>query len=496
MSLSTTASPLPTRNIRKKAANAVLPAIALSLAMLNGCAVGPDYQMPAMKTPAKFAEADRAEYTGRDVELNWWKSFGDAQLTALVEQTLAHNYDLQVAQANLREARALYLEAGLDLAPAITSHANYTESKRSMGSMNNRAFVPRELKLYSTGFDAFWEVDFFGRVRRSVEASSDEVDVQEASLRDIGISLIAETARNYFELRGLQLQLRVAEQNAETQAQTLEITRVKAENGRGTQLDVARAQAQLDGTRASIPSLSAAIKRTIHRLSVLGGQMPNALSTQLLLSAPLPGERGSVAIGSPADLLRRRPDIRMAERELAAATARIGVATADLFPRVTFVGNISLEAMTLSGIGAAGSEAYSVGPRISWPALDLGRIYARIKAADARAEASLAYYEQTVLNALEETENALVSYSEIRKRRNLLASAAHASEEAHRLAKLRYQEGISDFLTVLDAESRLRQDQALLAQSETAMATALVAVYKALGGGWESLPVETPAEGE
>jgi len=214
----------------------------------------------------------------------------------------------------------------------------------------------------------------------------------------------------------------------------------------------------------------------------------------LAFSAPLPAEQGSVAIGHPADLLRRRPDIRIAERELAAATARIGVATAELFPRVTFVGNISLEAMTLSGLGAAGSEAYSVGPRISWPALDLGRVYARIKAADARAEASLARYEQTVLNALEETENALVSYSEVRKRRNLLASAVQASGEAHRLAMLRYQEGISDFLTVLDAESRLRQDQVLLAQSQTAVATSLVAIYKALGGGWESLPVDTPVE--
>lgn len=465
-------------------------AIVLLTSFVNGCAVGPDYQVPAAHAPANFAEAARTEFSDRGVELKWWKTFGDAQLISLVEQVLARNYDLQVAQANLREARALYLESGLDLAPAITSHANYTESKRSMASMNNRSFVPRELKLYSVGFDAFWEADFFGRVRRSVEASSDEVDAQEASLRDISVSLIAEVARNYFELRGLQLQLQVAEQNAETQAQTLEITRVKAENGRGTRLDVARAQAQLDGTRASIPSLLARIKRAIHRLSVLGGQMPDAMSAQLSPSAPLPKDSGSVAIGRPADLLRRRPDIRMAERELAAATARIGVATADLFPRVTLVGNISLEAMTLSGIGAVGSEAYSIGPRISWPALDLGRIYARIKAADARAEASLARYEQTVLNALEETENALVAFSEERKRRNLLASAASASEEAHRLATLRYREGVADFLTVLDSEARLHQDQALLAQSETATATALVAVYKALGGGWESVPVD------
>jgi multidrug efflux system outer membrane protein len=325
-------------------------------------------------------------------------------------------------------------------------------------------------------------------VRRSVEASSDEVDAQEASLRDVSVSLIAEVAQNYFQLRGLQQQLQVAEQNIAIQAQTLQLTQVRADNGRGTQLDVARAQAQLDGTRASVPSLTAAIHKAMHRLSVLCGQMPGELIGQLSVAAPLSKTPDIVAIGNPAELLRRRPDIRIAERDLAAATARIGVATADLFPRVTFVGNISLEAMTLSGLGAAGSEAYSVGPRISWPALDLGRIYARIKAADARAEASLANYEQTVLNALEETENALISYSQERNRRNLLASAAQASEQAKQLADLRYREGVSDFLTVLDSEARLRQDQVLLAQSETATATALTAVYKALGGGWQTDP--------
>ena len=470
--------------------------IVLSIVLISGCAVGPDYERPEMNTPATFSEGDRPEFCQREVEINWWKTFGDAQLTALVEQALANNYDLQAAKANLREARALYVEVGLDLAPTITSHANYTELKRSIGALNNRNYVPRELKLFNTGFDAFWEVDFFGRVRRNVEASSDEVDAQEATLRDISVSLIAEVARNYFQLRGLQLQLQVAKDNVQTQSDTLELTRVRAEYGRGTQLDVSRAQAQLDGTRASIPSISAAIKQTIYRLSVLCGQMPKALVEQLSPSAPLPKEPGIVAIGQPAELLRRRPDIRIAERQLAAATARIGVATADFFPRVTFVGNISLEAMTLAGMAAPGSESYTVGPKISWPALDLGRVYARLKAADAHAEASLAYYEQTVLNALEETENALVGYGEQRKRRELLASAAEASAEAHRLALLRYQEGISDFLTVLDSETRLRQDQVLLAQSETATATALTAVYKALGGGWETVTSEKSATDE
>jgi multidrug efflux system outer membrane protein len=406
-------------------------------------------------------------------------------LNALIDKALRNNYDLKSALANLREARALYLEAGLNLAPIITSHANYTEQKRSIGSLNNRNFVPRDLKLYSVGFDAFWEVDFFGRVRRDIEASSDEVEAQEASLRDLGVSVIAEVARNYFELRGLQNQLAVAKKNADNQAQTLEITQARLEIGRGTELDTSRAQAQLDSTRAIIPPLETAINRAIHRLGVLTGQQPGALSAKLSQFAPLPKLPESISIGSPAELLRRRPDIRIAERSLAASTARIGVATADLFPRVTFVGTLSLEASMLSGLGAAGSEAYSAGPRISWAALDLGRVYARIKAADANAEANLAQYEQTVLNALEETENALVAYDRDRSRRALLASAAKASENAHHLAHLRFEEGIADFLTVLDTETRLLQDQSQLAQSETATATSLIAIYKALGGGWE-----------
>ncbi len=458
----------------------------LCTAVLSGCAVGPDYKMPTTDTGSAFVNADNPEFSEQDIEVAWWKLFEDKSLTELVDQTVQHNLNLQAARANLREARALYMEAGLNLAPIVSSHANYIDQKRSFGAMSNRDFAPRELKLYNIGFDAFWEVDFFGRVRRDVEASSDEVDAQQASLRDLGVSLIAEVARNYFELRGLQNQLATAKNNAENQTKTLKITRVRLEGGRGTELDTSRAIAQLDSTLATIPPLESAIHQTMHRLSVLSGQLPGALTEKLSQTASLPKIPKTIYIGRPAELLRRRPDIRIAERTLAAATARIGVATADLFPRVTFVGTIALEASTFTGIGAARSDAYSLGPRISWAAFDLGRVYARIKAADARAESSLAQYQQTVLSALEETENALVNYNRERIRRNLLVSAAQASETARDLAHLRFEEGVSDFLTVLDVELRLLQDQDRLAQSETATATALVTLYKALGGGWES----------
>lgn len=462
-----------------------LAAPALLAAALSACAVGPDYVPPTTATGLNFANASQPEFSAQGVDVAWWKLFEDPGLTELVEQTVSNNRSLQAARANLREARALYLDAGLNLAPTVTAHGNFTDQKRSAAALNNLSFAPRELRIYSAGFDAFWELDLFGRVRRNVEASGDETDAQEASLRDLNVSLIAEVARNYFELRGLQNQLAVAKKNTENQLQTLEITQVRLDNGRGTELDLARASAQLDATRATVPLLDGAIHQAMHRLSVLTGQLPDALTEKLSKPAPLPVMSQPIHIGAPAELLRRRPDIRIAERTLAAATARIGVATADLFPRVTFVGTVSLEASSFSVIGAARSDAYSLGPKISWAALDLGRVYARIKAADARAEANLAEYEQTVLNALEETENALVNYNRERNRRELLSAAAQASQRAHELAHLRFQEGVSDFLTVLDAELRLLQDQTQLAQSETATATALAALYKSLGGGWE-----------
>jgi multidrug efflux system outer membrane protein len=460
--------------------------ILVGAGLLGACAVGPDYKAPVTYAPKAFARADASDFSAQAVELSWWTLFQDKALNSLIEQTLAHNFDLQAANANILEARALYLQSALNLAPIVSSHANYTDQKRSFGALNNSTYAPRGLKLYNVGFDALWEVDIFGRVRRSVEASNDEVEAQEATLRDLSVSLVAEVARNYFELRGLQNQLAVARKNTENQVKTQEITRIRLEGGRGTELDTSRATAQLDTTRAIIPPLEAGIYRAMHRLSILTGQLPNALTEKLIPVSPMPKVPEIINIGNPADLLRRRPDIKIAERMLAAATASIGIATADLFPRVTVVGTLSLEASMLSAVGAGGSDAYSIGPRISWAFLDMAHVYARIKAANASVEASLAQYQQTVLNALEETENALVNYNRERVRLAYLQSAAKASVRAEELAQLRFNEGVSDFLTVLDTELRLLEDQNRLAQSETATATALAVLYKALGGGWDS----------
>jgi multidrug efflux system outer membrane protein len=461
------------------------PLLALLTAVFSACTLGPDYHPPATEIGQSFVHAIHDEFKSDDIQVAWWKQFNDPLLSSLIDSAIQNNRDLKAATARIREARELFLQAGLDLRPTLTTHGHYTAQKRSIDSMNRRAFVPRNLELFNVGFDASWELDIFGRIRRNIEARAAEAEVAVADQRALMLSLIAEVTRNYFVLRGQQNELAVAKKNAENQNDTLELTEALLDAGRGTELDTARAKGLRDSTLASLPPIEATIQESIHRLSVLTGQLPNALADRLSEPAPIPQAPELVHLGKPADLLRRRPDIRVAERDLAAATAGIGTATADLFPRVTFTGYFSLESRTLSGLGGAGSESFLAGPRITWAALDLGRIRARIRAADAVAEASLAQYEQTVLNALEETENSLIGYDRQRVRTELLVSAAIASEKAHALAQMRFEEGVTDFLTVLDAERRLLEDQRQLAQSQTATATALVAVFKTLGGGWE-----------
>jgi multidrug efflux pump len=453
------------------------------LGLVNGCkAVGPDYSEPTVQVPADFANQDQPGMLTSDVEVAWWRGFQDEELNQLVGEALADNHDLRIATARLREARALLSFTEFDRYPTVTTRGTYAYERLSQAAAGD---ADRDRELYHVGFDASWELDFFGRVRRTIEASTADVGAAEASRRDVIVSLLAEVAGNYFELRGVQNQLAVARQNAENQRQTLELTQALLEAGRGTELDVSRAEAQLNGTLSIIPPLETRIARASHRLGVLIGQQPTVLVTTLSVPLPLPGLPTLIALGKPQDLLRRRPDIRVAERTLAAATARVGVVTADLFPRITVLGSIGVEAGSLRGFGQGGIEAFSIGPSIFWAAFDLGRVRARIRGADARTEAALAQYEQRVLVALEETENALVDFQRQQTRRDFLRASAQASEKAFGLAKLRYQFGVSDFLTVLDAERTRLLAQDLLADSETRTALSLIAVYKALGGGWE-----------
>ena len=452
----------------------------------SGCAVGPNFYPPKTEVDAAFGNGNQTNLSAGAAAITWWRAFNDNLLNELVAQAIATNQDLTIATARVREARALHTAAISDALPIVEADAGYTKSLSSKDSTP----VPltreqRELQLFTAGFDATWELDIFGGVRRSIQAASAQIARTEANRQDVLISLISEVARNYFELRGQQDLLAVARRNADNQQETLDLTISKLKAGRATELDTSQARAQVNATLAAIPAIEAAIQRSIHRLSVLSGQQPMALQARLTASAPIPALPPLVNIGNPADLLRRRPDIRAAEWSLAAATARIGVATAALFPRVFFNGNIGLAANNLGSLGQTGNETYSFGPQITWAALDLGHVSARIRAARASADAELAAYEKTVLIALEETENALVDYGHEHVRRDYLRESARSAAQALALAQQRYSGGISDFLPVLDAERTQLDIQAQLAQSEARTATSLVAVYKALGGGWE-----------
>lgn len=452
-------------------------------ALLAGCVAGPNYQEPKSDVPGKFAtRPDNAVSAG--VEANWWKRLGDSQLNALVIQAEQQNHDLKIAMARLKEARALWTEARYDLLPTVTSGAGYSNGQTSKALSQAGRAVRSE--LHEAGLDATWELDLFGRVRRSIKAAKATEEAVEAERDAVLIALRAEVASNYLLMRGAQAQLEVAQRNANNQAESLRIAEASLQGGRGTQLDVARARAQWNSTLASVPQLESSIDQTIHRIAVLCGVAPSEMRSKLRAIKPMPTTPGSIALSKPADVLRRRPDIRVAERNLAAATERVGIATADLFPRVTFNGSVGLQGQTLSAIGKSGAGSYSFGPRLSWAAFDLGRVKQQIAAAGARAEGALALYEQTVLQALEEAENALTAYSRERARLEFLRESAKSAEEAAKLASQRYKDGVTSFLDVVDAERVALAAENEVVASQVRAATAWVAVYKALGGGWGS----------
>jgi multidrug efflux system outer membrane protein len=471
--------------VRKVVSFTVAATVAVTLA---ACAVGPDYHRPTVQAQPTFVEAEPALYSTDDSIGPFWGQFNDDMLNGLVIQALATNHDLRIALAHLQQARALRTQAKLDLLPTVTAQGGYTDQQYP-ASETFGAGTSLDERYYNAGFDAAWELDLFGRVRREVEASRDTVEGQVATLHDAQVSVTAEVARTYFELRGEQAELAVLQRNAVNQQQTVDLTNSLLDAGRGTELDTARAKAQLDSTLAEIPPLRATVEKSIHRLSVLTGREPDALSAVLSPPGILPQLPQMAAVGDPAGLLRRRPDIRIAERQLAASTAQIGVAVGDLFPKVTFNGNFGYAAGDLAALGTAGSKTFLIGPSISWAAFDLGRVRARIAGARAGADADLASYEQTVLKALEETENALVTHARARDRLVQLTAAAQERDTAAQIARARYEGGLVGFLDVLDAERAQLTAQDQLAQSRTDAATSLIAVYKALGGGWEGAPM-------
>jgi len=462
-----------------------LLAVALST-LLAGCAVGPDYVRPDAFEPLPFPVTADQPFRAEAVTPAFWTLFGDPLLDELERDALAANHDLRIAQARFDAARGARRESRFDLAPTVTASGGYTRNQLSEDEQPGAARDDRRTSLYDAGFDAAWELDFFGRVRRQVEAARADAAASEAALADARVIVSGEIARNYFELRGQQEQLATLERNAQVQRKSLDLTQVRLDAGRGTELDVARARTQLSTTEASIPRLEAAIAASVHRLGVLTGRDPRALAERLEVRSALPSLPGVTAIGDPGALLARRPDVRVAERQLAAATARIGVATADLFPRVSFLGSYGGVSSDSGDLGNGGSESYRFGPSLSWPLFDLGRVRARIGQSEARGAEALARYEQTVLRALEETDNALVAHGRSLRERDKLDEAARASADAARLARLRFEGGVADFLDVLDAERVQLEAESRLVVSRTNAATSLVAVYKALGGAGDT----------
>lgn len=453
--------------------------LALALA---ACAVGPDYKTPDTE-PARLDNSNM-QATALDrsrFESLWWKQFDDPVLNQLVQASLQGNRDLRVAFARFKSARAIRDDAANDQLPVVTSRASSEIGKGQIpGQTDQRVNSER----YDLGLDMAWELDLFGRIQRQIEASEAQAAAAQADLQQLQVSLIAELVDAYGQLRGAQLRESIAQANLETQQQSRTITVTLRDAGVGNELDVVRADARLAGVQATIPQLQAEQARARHRIATLLGQRPEALSVDLSPKA-LPAIAKALPVGDPGELLRRRPDVRSAERQLAAATANVGVATADLFPRVSLSGFLGFTAARGSQIGASAANAWALGPSITWAAFDLGSVRARLRGAKADAEGALANYEQQVLLALEESANAFSDYDKTQQRLMSLMRQSEASRKAADLASVRYREGTVDYLVLLDAERERLSAEDAQAQGEVELYRGIVAIYKALGGGWQ-----------
>lgn len=453
------------------------------LLILTGCAVGPSYRSPQVKVPTQWNEATNTLATVVD----WWKTFNDPELNSLIERAVKTNLDLRVAGARLREARALRGSVVWELLPTITGSAGYTDAQRAE---NAQTFVVANQKLhtdlYDAHFDARWEIDIFGGRRRAVQAATARFQAVEDERSATLISVLSEVARNYLEVRGYQQRLAISQRNVKAQTDAVEIARARYNAGLTGELDVKRAEALLATTQSQVPTSLTAAEQGAHRLSVLLGQPPGTLHAELSAATPIPSVPPLVPVGLPSELLRRRPDVRSAERQLAAATADIGVETAELFPKFSLIGTGGFQSLSVSDWFVPQGKYWSAGPTVTWRFLDFGRIRAQIKAANARQEQALALYELAVLTALEDVENALVAYANEQVRYRSLDEAVAANRRSVELANELYTKGIGDFLNVLDAERSLYQSEDQLVISESTVTENLVALYKALGGGWET----------
>ncbi len=499
----------------------------------GGCTVGPNYQTPQVDVPARWSAAAAPGTLPAALD-PWWTAFGDPELTRLMDQAVAANLDVQMARARVREARARRAAAAAEFWPQAGFQGGYqylnrSSNRRPAGAADSAARQLRERvvsatvqeltddpfsaqdvvrevatdtvtdaltrdestgrglrtqNLFEVGFDASWEVDVFGGLRRNAEAATAAADAAEEELHEVLLTLLFEVARNYIDALGFAQRATVARQTIVSLEATVRLTQARYEGGLASGLDVAQAQAELASTRAELALHEAAFRQAVHQLSVLLGRFPDEALAQTFERTPLPAPPPEIPLGLPSDLLRRRPDIRRHERELAAATARIGAAEADFFPRFSLTGSFGSESTDVRHGLDRRSLLWSVGPAVSWPILEFGRLSAKVEEQEALEAEALAGYRRVVLQAVREVEDALVAFGSERTRHEQLTAAVGANQRAVELATLQYQEGVSDFLDVLDSQRSLRLAEDQLVQSRTALALHAIGVFKTLGGGW------------
>ena len=472
--------------------------VLLGMAIAGCAAVGPDYIRP--HTPVYKAWNTRLGGSPNTVEMDtqtltaWWTTLGDPKLSGLIERAVKGNLDFKKAKARVREARARRCKAQADLLPALDASGSAVWTRTISGAQGYTIVESTSTgtttgsgtsRLYTADFDAAWEMDIFGGTRRSVEAAQGDLQASEEDRRNVLVSLLAEVAVNYVDVRTYQVRLTVAEENLESQKETYQLTQWRYQAGLGDELAVQQARYNVENTNSEIPPLRTGLEEAMNGLAVLLGEQPGMVHSELEKREPVPVSPLKIAVGVPADLLRRRPDIRQAERQLAAQTARVGVATADLYPKFTLNGSIGLESFSLSN-PSSGVLTLTGGPSVSWAIFKGGAIRQEIEIQSALQEQALIKYEAVVLDALKEVENAIVAYVEVQQRAKALSEATMAAKNAAELALHKYESGLTDFTNVLDAQRSLLSFQQQLAISNGDVISNLVRLYKALGGGWAS----------
>lgn len=451
-----------------------------AILVLSGCAVGPDYQPPQYSAPESWSALNPEGATVSDPQklAQWWMLFGDLQLTQLINRAVSANPSAKSALARIREARAQRGISRASLYPSVDASgaASTTHSEADAGEDWRES--------YAVGLDASWEADLFGGNRRSIEAAQASLEAREVDYFNVVASLAAEVALNYVDLRTQETRLRITRASLKAQEEAFDLTRWRAEAGLVTQLDVEQARANLETTRSQIPSLENAATAARNQLSILIGEPPGGLDALMAEDAAIPAASSDVAIGAPTDIIRRRPDIRSAERSLAAQSARIGVATADLYPSLRLSGSFGLSAAEAGDLFNSSSLAESLAAGIVAPVFNAGAIRRNIEVQDAVYEQTLASYENTVLQAFLDVENALSGLSAARRRSERLDEAVSAATNVEQLARQQYQAGLIDFGQVLDAQRSLLSLQDQRAQATSVETTNMISLYKALGGGW------------